>query len=153
LETINLKQKNSIEEKNKSLELKGQELEKLMNDLNASQLKYHDQIKDHEENSLHFHQLIKEQENEIDRLVKVTNRFDVMAMDRQVRCLKEEVQHMIKTPSQPHLKMALQNAIELQKQLKRNIEHLDEFTLNTLQEVDEIENHLRNHIYMEKENN
>ena len=153
LETINLKQKNSIEEKNKSLELKIKELEKVMNDLNASQLKYHDQIKDHEENSLHFHQLIKEQENEIDRLVKVTNRFDVMAMDRQVRCLKEEVQHIIKTPSQPHLKMALQNAIELQKQLKRNIEHLDEFTLNTLQEVDEIENHLRNHIYMEKENN
>jgi len=153
LETINLKLKNNIEDKNQSFELKVKELEKAMNDLNTYQLKYKDQIKDHEENSLHFHQLIKEQENEIDRLVKITNRFDVMAMDRQVRCLKEEVQQMIKTPSQQHLKMALQNAIEFQKQLKRNIEHLDEFTLNTLQEVDEIENQLRNHIYMEKENN
>jgi len=153
LETINLKLKNNIEEKNQSFELRAKELEKAMNDINIFQLKYNDLIKDQDENSLHLHQLIKEQENEIDRLVKVTNRFDIMAMDRQVRCLKDEVQHMIKTPSQQLLKMALHNAIEFKKQLKRNIEHLDEFTLNTLQVVDEIENQLRNHIYMEKENN
>jgi len=153
LEKININLKNSIEEKNTSYDSKVKELEKTIGDLNSFQVKFNDQIKDHEDNTLHFHQLIKEQENEIDRLTKFTNRFDVVAMDRQVRCLKEEVQHIIKAPSQPRLKSALHSAIELKKQLKRNIEYLDEFTLNTLQEVDEIENQLRNHIYMEKENN
>ncbi|OFZ66480.1 MAG: hypothetical protein A2328_09460 [Bdellovibrionales bacterium RIFOXYB2_FULL_36_6] len=153
LENQNNELKNSIEEKNTLFESKSQELKKAIDDLNSFQLKYNEQIKDHEENSLHFHKLIKEQENELDRLSKVADRFDIIAMDRQVRCLKDEVLHMIKTPSQPRLKITLQNTIELKKRLKRNIEHLDEFTLNTLQEVDEIENLLRNHIFMEKENN
>ena len=139
LENQNNELKNSIEEKNTLFESKSQELKKAIDDLNSFQLKYNEQIKDHEENSLHFHKLIKEQENELDRLSKVADRFDIIAMDRQVRCLKDEVLHMIKTPSQPRLKITLQNTIELKKRLKRNIEHLDEFTLNTLQEVDEIE--------------
>ena len=157
-----------IEEKKRKLDIESSELEKAIEDKDItiknqtedisnktseiSDLKQNiaDMEKDHEENIENQNGLVREQENEISRLNLLTNRYDLITMGREVAVIREVVQSLLRRGTQQEFVASLKETISIRKKLKRNIEKINELTLNYHQKVSEAEDQLRNHIYMEE---